>query len=309
MTMNTTIPSDGIVVGIDGSNWSDLALDWAARQASSEGRPLVLVHAVHPPSTGALGYLDTAGFRYGELLDQLRKDAEELLTERAEKTRAEHELPDIRRIVQLTDARVALLDAAVDASMLVVGTRGLGPLRQLLLGSVSLAMTKHSSAPVVVVRPASPGPHEAGVLVGVSGDDRDGDVLEFGFRIAHARGLPVTAVHSFWDVVGGDETREVRADEPGYEDQLGVLMDAVRRPSERYPSVPVHHLLSRGFADVQLIAASRHAELLVLGHRRKPVLRELIYGSVAPRVVEHAHCSVAVVPVGDEPEATDPATV
>jgi nucleotide-binding universal stress UspA family protein len=301
--MNATNPSGAIVVGVDGSSWSDLALDWAAREASLEGRPMVLIHAVHPPSANALAYLDTAGFRYGELLDQLRSDADDLLTEKAEKTQAEHELVDVRRVVQLADAREALLAGAVDASMLVVGTRGLGPIRQLLLGSVSLAVAKHSRSPVVIVRPGTPGPHDAGVLVGVAGDDRDGDVLEFAFRVADARDLPITVAHAFWDLVGDDETREVTADAPGYEDQLGLLIEAVRRPSERHPSVPVHHLLSRGFADVQLISASRGAELLVLGHRRKPMLREIIYGSVAPRVVEHAHCSVAVVPVGDEADA------
>jgi nucleotide-binding universal stress UspA family protein len=44
------------------------------------------------------------------------------------------------------------------------------------------------------------------------------------------------------------------------------------------------------------VVASRHAALVVVCHRRKPLLNEIVYGSVAPRVVERAHCSVAVVP-------------
>lgn len=308
--MDTPTSTHPVVVGVDSSTCGDLALDWAAQQASLEQRPLVLVHAVLPPSAGARSYLESTGIGSVDMLDQLRRDAEELLSRKAREVRETHDLIDVRQVVRLTDAREALLESAHGASMVVVGTRGLGPVRQLLLGSVSLAMAKHSSCPVVVVRPGPPGAHEAGVLAGVTGDDRDHGVLDFAFRVAHARAMPVTVVHTFWDVVGvDDETREVPDDEPGYEDQLALLADAVRGSVELYPSVPVHHLLSRGFADMQLIAASRSAELLVLGHRRKPFLREFIYGSVAPRVVEHARCCVAVVPVGPEEDEPDPATV
>lgn len=308
--MTTSLPAGAIVVGIDGSTWSDLALDWAAQEASLEGRPLVLLHAVYSPSAGAMTFLESASVQYGELLGQLRRDAEDLLDKAAQRVHADHDLADVHQVVRLTDPREALLDAAVNASMLVVGTRGLGPIRQLLLGSVSAAMTKHAGCPVVVMRPGRQRSRQAGVLVGVAGDERDDAVVDFAFRIAETRRLAVTLVHSFWDVVAAeDESREVPADEPGCEDQRAVLTEAADRPSGLHPSVPVHLLLSRGFADVQLIQASRNAELLVLGHSRKPFLQEFIYGSVAPRVVEHAHCAVAVVPVGQEAGESDPATV
>lgn len=290
--MTTTIPAGAVVVGVDGSAWGDLALDWAAREASLEGRPLVIVHAGSPPTTGVTAYL------YRELVAALRAEGEVFLEQETGRARAVDDRLDVHQVLSQTDPRAALLDTSAEASMLVVGTRGLGPVSQLLIGSVSHAITKHAHVPVVILRDVGEEPREAGVLVGVAGDDRDGPVLDFAFRVADARRLPVTLLHSFSAGRGvPDERREVPAEEPGFEDQRAVLVEAARAPSARHPSVPVHQLLSRGFADVQLVAASRRAELLVLGHRRKPLLREVFYGSVAPRVVEHAHCSVAVVPV------------
>lgn len=291
--MNTTIPAGAIVIGVDGSAGADLAVEWGAREAFLEQRPLCLVHAAPPLYPGETPYPH-------EILEQLRAEGGALLEHAAERVRVEYDSIEIRTVVRQTDPREALLDAAADASMMVVGTRGLGPIRQLLLGSVSQALTKHAACPVVVLRPAP----AAGVRVGVAGDDGDQAVLDFAFRVAAARGLPVTLVHCFWDVVGVPEgVREIPVDEPGCEDQRAILVDAATASSARFPSVPVHLLLSRGFADLQLIAASRAAELLVVGHRRKPLLRDLIHGSVAPRVAEHAHCSVAVVPVGHEDNA------
>ena len=299
--MTDPLPPGAIVVGIDGSPPSDLALSWAARQASLEELPLVLFHALPTPTAGATPYL------HAELLDHLRVDATELLDNACRKAREDEHVTDVHPVLQQTDARNALLHASASASMLVVGDRGLGPVRQLLLGSVSDAMVKHSASPVVVIRSGPEHSRAAGVVVGVAGDGHDDPVLDFAFRVAQARELPVTLVNCFWDAVGALEgVREVAADEPGYEDKRDLLDEAVKRPSARYPSVPVHKMLSRGFVDMQLIAASRRAELLVLGHRRKRFLEELAYGSIAPRVVEHAHSSVAVVPLRKASDAADP---
>lgn len=299
--MADSLPPGAIVVGIDGSTPSDRALSWAARQASLEKLPLVLLHALPTPTAGATPYLHT------ELLDHLRVDATELLDTACRQARADEPITDVHPVLQQTDPRNALLHASARASMLVVGDRGLGPVGQLLLGSVSDAMVKHSASPVVVIRSGPEHSRAAGVVAAVTGDGRDDAVLDFAFRVAHARTLPVTLVHCFWDAVGALEgVREVAGDEPGYEDKRALLDEAAKGPSARYPSVPVHQMLSRGFVDVQLIAASRRAELLVLGHQRKRFFQELAYGSVAPRVVEHAHSSVAVVPLSKESEAPDP---
>lgn len=297
-SINLTGP---IVVGFDGSPWADRALDWAGRQALVSRRQLVVVNAVGLPSPGGVTDFSSAGTEYRQLL---RSTAEDLVAEAVERVRADHGVSDVASVVRMTDPREALLEAAAMASMLVVGARGLGPIRQLLLGSVSQAMIKHAGAPVVVVRSAHQRPREAGVVVAVSGDARDEWVLDFAFDVAASRDLPVTLLHAFWDPTRTAQGDRVVADhETGYDDERALLSDAARPWSVLHPTVRVRHRLVRGFADAQLIAVSDDAELLVLGHRRKPFLQEVIYGSVAPRVVEHARCSSAVVPVG---EAEDP---
>ena len=298
MTHPTT--TGAIVVGIDGSPRSDLALAWAAEQAGLEQLPLVLLHALPTQPAGPTPYV------HHELLDQLRANAEVLLTNADRRARADHHVSDVHPALENTDPRTALLHASARASILVVGDRGLGPVRQLLLGSVSHAMIQHAESPVVVVRPGHQESRHRGILVAVAGDGHDDAVLDFAFRVAHTRELPVTLVHCIWDAIGVAEgVREVPAGEPGYEDERAILEETARRPSILHPDVPVSLMLSRGFTEVQLIAASQQAELLVIGHRRKHFLRELFYGSIAPRVVEHAHCPVAVVPLGQEQGESD----
>lgn len=299
--METNIPSGSVVVGVDGSEHSDRALEWAAGEAASERRPLVLVHATFPPSPGAGWCHEVGEVTRAELISAITRDAHLMLERAAARVRGAHPCLEVHEVVRLDDAREALLDAAADAHVLVLGSRGLGPIRQLLLGSVSMAVSKHARAPVVVVRP---GPRKGPVVVGVAGEPEDGPVLDFAFRVAEARGLPITLVHAFWDVVGASETsRDVPVDEPGYEDRRAILTEAARAPSGRHPSVAVNLLLTKGFANVQLVRASDDAALVVMGHRRKPFLHETVYGSAAPYVVEHAHCSVAVVPITQGPTA------
>lgn len=128
----------------------------------------------------------------------------------------------------------------------------------------------------------------------------DAAAVDLAFRLAAARQLSLTAYHCLWDVIGPDDFRDVAADEPGYEAERELLARAVETGARSHPDVQVRLVLSRGFADQRLIQASRTADIVVVGHRRKRFLNELIYGSAAPRVVAHAPCPVAVVPFKDQ---------
>jgi nucleotide-binding universal stress UspA family protein len=292
----THIPRDSIVVGVDGSAAAEAALDWAAEQAALEGRPLVLVHAVPPLSAGAASSLGTLGVDTLRLREDILGDARALLTHAEERATAGRTGLVVHQVARVADPRETLLELAGEDRVLVVGSRGMGPVRSLLLGSVSLALTKHAPGPVVVVRsPDAPHVHD-GVLVAVALDGTDGPVLYLAFRIASSRGLPLTALHCFWDMNEVSRgARDVPDDEPGLEDLREQLRKAVADVMATYPTVPVHLQLTRGFVDVRLVDATKRADLVVLGHRPKPLLGEFIYGSVAPQVVEAGKCSVAVV--------------
>lgn len=140
-----------VVAGVDGSDASTLAVLWAAREAKLRDAGLELVCAWEVPVTGV-------GFGYGfapvsdEMLKALAQGAEERLSLAAERAREEVTELDITTRVAEGPAAQALIEASRDADLLVVGSRGMGGFRGLMLGSVSAQCAHHASCPVVIVR-------------------------------------------------------------------------------------------------------------------------------------------------------------
>jgi nucleotide-binding universal stress UspA family protein len=137
-----------IVVGIDGSQGARRALAWALAEAELRDAHLVLVHAWLEPAAVAVGSVITAGGVEPEIFeDTAWRIVTELLGE-----------VDTTGLAQGVESHVvagaparALLDAAKDADLLVVGSRGLGGFTGLLLGSVSQQVAHHATCPVVIV--------------------------------------------------------------------------------------------------------------------------------------------------------------
>jgi nucleotide-binding universal stress UspA family protein len=141
--------NETIVVGIDGSASARLATKWAAREADLRHADLILVSAWNMP-------LD--GYNFGdvpfseEALKSLEVESEERLAEAAEDARSvATNLWIMTQAVQGQAASV-LMHASRHADLLVLGSRGLGGFRELLLGSVGQQCVNHASCPVVVVR-------------------------------------------------------------------------------------------------------------------------------------------------------------
>jgi nucleotide-binding universal stress UspA family protein len=136
-----------IVVGVDGSAAAEAALRWATEEARLRGARLHVVHAwAVPASVGAAPYVNGLG-------DELRETAE-LLVDAVVRDLVDDGLQADGEAVAGRAAE-ALLEAAADASLLVVGSRGRGGFAGLLLGSVSQQCVHHAACPVVVVH-ASP---------------------------------------------------------------------------------------------------------------------------------------------------------
>jgi len=132
-----------IVVGVDGSDHSRRALAWAIGEARARQAALVAVHAWHLPAAAA-SYA-------GPLVDPklLEEEAAKALADALASADA-HGVEVEQRVVRGGPA-AALLDAAADADLLVVGSRGHGGFAGLLLGSVSQQVCHHAACPVVVV--------------------------------------------------------------------------------------------------------------------------------------------------------------
>ena len=138
-----------VVVGVDGSEGGDAALEFAAGEAGFRGARLRIVSAWHVP---AVAY----GGGFGPRMDSATWDA---FRQRAEQV-ADDALAAVKKLQPSLEAEAlviegqpadVLLDQADDAALLVVGRRGLGGFQSLLLGSISHQVVQHATRPVVVV--------------------------------------------------------------------------------------------------------------------------------------------------------------
>ena len=132
-----------IVVGFDGSDGSELALEWAVADAQRTGAPLELVFGVD------IAVAASSPFGTGMVFEQLEESGATVLAEAVEKVRAAG--VEVTSHVEMASPAQALINASNRAAMVVVGRRGHGGFVGLLMGSVSSAVVHHAHCPVVVV--------------------------------------------------------------------------------------------------------------------------------------------------------------
>jgi nucleotide-binding universal stress UspA family protein len=137
-----------IVVGVDGSQESLAALRWAGEEARIRDAALVAVTAWENSNVASYGM--AGGMIPPDLSTELRRGAEEMQREALSDTGFDPAAVETE-IVEGGAAR-ALLDAAHGADLLVVGSRGIGGFKELVLGSVSQQVAHHAPCPVVIVR-------------------------------------------------------------------------------------------------------------------------------------------------------------
>jgi nucleotide-binding universal stress UspA family protein len=139
-----------IVVGIDGSNVSKDALRWAVEDARARGAEVVALHAYEVPEPPA-DPTPVAPLNFPELLTEAHAYAQQLVTDVVDEVAGKAVTVDVAPIAVEDTPAKALLDAARDADLLVVGSHGHG-LSGLFLGSVSLECAQHAACPVVIFR-------------------------------------------------------------------------------------------------------------------------------------------------------------
>jgi nucleotide-binding universal stress UspA family protein len=139
----------GIIVGVDGSDHSRHALEWAIREAAVRHAPLTVLTVQQAAAEYWGGPVPHPGDQ--DLAKQAREMAQEETDTTLEKIDPEFRPASVTvRAVSGLPAE-ALLEAAADADMLIVGSRGAGGFKRLLMGSVSTQVTHHSHCPVVVI--------------------------------------------------------------------------------------------------------------------------------------------------------------
>ncbi|AOR30407.1 stress-inducible protein [Streptomyces fodineus] len=295
-----------ITVGLDGSSESRAAAEWAAREAELRGLPVKLVQVWEPvPEPMAQApLLGTETHQHW---------TERIPRESADVLRLRH--PDLEVSTEQLTGRPAeaLVDAAKDADMLVLGSRGLGGIGGFLVGSVGLAVVAHSERPVILVRaaeqaddkhenegdvpsaatPPRPGP----VVLGLDIGSPDEALPGFAFDAAARRNAPLRVVHAWnpppYYAYG-------MALEPAVEREMAkgaaaALTAALSPWRKKYPDVEVVEQAHYGSPSLLLIDASRDASLVVVGRRIRRSSVGTHIGTVTHGVLHHATAPVAVV--------------
>ncbi|MBO8197059.1 universal stress protein [Streptomyces smyrnaeus] len=282
-----------VVVGVDGSPHSFRALDRAADEAYRRGAELEVLCGGSSARRGA--YPETEADR-----ERLRQATGQVAAEAAERAR--------KRTPGLTVVATGVSEPAADAlvhrsrtaQLTVVGTRGHGGFRGLLLGSVSLRLAAHAAGPLMVVRGEmpEPGATPGETVVGLKWEGATQPV-EFGFRTAERSGSPLWVVHCWiYPMLPGVALR-LSPKEPSTETRRAeqFVEDTLRPFRERYPNVRLGAEQHQGQAAEHLIKLSEGADMVVLGVRRQQRRLGLQLGPVVHAVLQHAKCSVVLVPV------------
>ncbi|MCZ7460432.1 universal stress protein [Streptomyces sp. WMMC940] len=286
-----------VTVGLDGSRESMAAVGWAAREALARGLPLRLVHVwdlapdVHTPLIGP---------------DTRRHWAERTPRKAAEWVSRHHPGLEVGTVQKCGEPAKALCEAAEEAELLVLGSRGLGAITGFVVGSVSLAVVARTGRPVVLVRsrdlqvPATKPPADDGdVVLGLDISHPCEKLLEFAFAHAHRHGAGLRVVHS-WNFPlawGPDAAAAAALLEGQVQAAKADALAAVLLPwRHEFPEVQVTEDCRLGRPAHDLPAAAHDARLVVVGRRSRTSSIGAHTGTVTHSVLHHCAAPVAVVP-------------
>ena len=144
----------GVIVGVDGSELSDAAIQFGFQIASETRERLTALHAWHDPAPTGIGLMVPLVY------DPAWVDKEEQLILAESMAGWWEKYPEVEVVHEIVrdHAVHALVTRAATATLLVVGSRGRGPVRGLLLGSVSHGVLHHATSPVAIVHPDNRAP-------------------------------------------------------------------------------------------------------------------------------------------------------
>lgn len=289
-----------VIAAVDGSADSLRALDWALDAARRRAAPLRVVHVRQYAAWGQADVLVAA---------PPEAEGDPVLDEVRARIGGGAGEPAVEYIAVEGVPGAVLPELGTDAQLLVLGSRGRGGFASLLLGSNGLAAARDAECPVVVVPPPGrevhgEGPAETGprVVVGLHADSPDEGVLAFAFAEAALRDARLQVIAAYpwpvqiWSAPGQPVPPLVEQD--AVADETRALAEGFLAPHrKRHPEVRADAEALPGDAAGRLVAASKDAELVVVGrHRRRLLAPARMMGSVTQAVLLHSASPVAVVP-------------
>lgn len=300
-----------VLVGIDGSDTGQCALEWAIQEAKSLGWPMRLVGAYSVPNVATTG-IDVS---YVPMDDESIRDGVRAVVDDALAT-ARNEGVEAEGLVEVGDAAGVLVEESKQCGLAVVGSRGKGGFTGRFLGTVSSALPAHAACPTVIVpicwaedareqTDDDDMDFTGRIVTGIDALGQTNPALWAAAEAAARKRLPLSIVGVMSLMVVGPEWLPAGIDMERYQEEakssLGACVDAV---AERYPSLDVEWELFEGSPAEMLIRASHTAKQLVVGSRGRGGFAGLLLGSTSQAVLHHAKCPVMVVRVNKKDRAT-----
>jgi nucleotide-binding universal stress UspA family protein len=279
-----------VVAGVDGSDSAMNAVRWAALEARRRDTSLRLVAACAWPEHHFGS--EVMGIDYRKVM--VRVAREQLADAARAAVEAAAEVPVEQQVVISYPIPVLVAESRL-AELVVVGSRGLGGISGLVIGSVAVGLAQQADSPVVVVRGNDRAVADSSlpVVVGVDGSPLSQAALGFAFEAASRRQVKLAAVLAT-GIRAGVRLISHRDDPQVLDHGERALDEQLAGWSEKFPTVPVLRVVSRLRPVEELLTKAASAQLVVVGSRGRGPFTGLI-GSVSHALLLRSQCPVAVV--------------
>ncbi len=283
--------ASGILVGVDGSEFSHAAVRWAVREAAMRREDLTLMTVAERhggPVTYDTETMLTSRFAQHGEGDRILAAARQV----ADDERGDRRSGEVDTEFLFAHPLATLIDASKDMRLVVVGDRGMTAMDRLTLGSVSSGLVRHAHCPVAVIhKQQSEQDAHAPILLGIDGSPASELATAIAFDEASHRRAPLIAMHAWaHSFTSGAHLNWTIDEQEGDE----ALSERLAGWQETYPDVQVKPTVIHGDAGRWLVNHSETAQLVVVGSHGRGGFAGMLLGSVSSAVVHAAEVPVIV---------------
>jgi nucleotide-binding universal stress UspA family protein len=300
-----------ILLATDGSEEAGRAARLAATLSGKLGSELHVVYVQPLPAPYTLPEAAIVDPDFSERMrQQAAGEALAKLQEEAAKIRSLAEVAGTHARSGRPDAEIVAAAEEIGAGLVVGGSRGLGPIRRAVLGSVSGSVVHHAHGPVLVVREDGRAEGMGPIVLAVDGSEESKLASGAAAEISAATGWPVHMIY----VMPSESSLYGRHSYS--RDVKRQLMEGARAEARRFldgraegvraaGGKTAHTYLGVGRPDEEIIELAEEidAGMVVIGSRGLGGVRRALLGSVSDSVMRHAHCPVLIVRKPERAEA------